>query len=458
VATIAWLPSLSGGTKGEFMKRPFARVVFGAALMAVAMAQPQLGQHVGIGQAPAPAYEVRYLHGLGGNHSRGNSINNDGWIAGYSHLDATYRHAALWLGDTPVDLGALGGKNTPKNSNVAWPVKNTRGLIVGISHTDSPDPWGENWSCSAFFNGAVGYRCLGFAWEDGKMRALPTLGGTHGFAAAANDLGQIVGWAENTVRDPESCTAPQVFLFRAVVWGPNGNQIHELPILPGDKASAATAISNQGQIVGISGECDDAVGSATAKHAVLWDGGTVTELPNLGGEEWNTPTAINERGDVAGFSDHPGDVITEAFFWTPDGGLQALGFLYADHGLSEAFGMNERRQVVGLSCGAECRAFLWQDGVMLDLNELIAPDDGVLLTHAMDINDDGVITGRASIQATGERVTFVATPTGSPIALGATLGPKRAPPATVSLSAEALREILHPLGPRRDRLTARASR
>src|SRR5262245_59737948 len=112
------------------MKRPIARVVFGAALLAVAMAQPQLGQHIGIGSAPA--YEVRYLHGLGGNHSRGNSINNDGWIAGYSHFNAAYRHAALWLGATPVDLGALGSKNKPKNSNVVWPVKNTRGLIVGI--------------------------------------------------------------------------------------------------------------------------------------------------------------------------------------------------------------------------------------------------------------------------------------------------------------------------------------
>jgi probable HAF family extracellular repeat protein len=428
------------------MKRPIARVVGTAALLAAAIAGGR--SETSQAQEPPP-YEVRYLLGLGGNHSRGNSINNDGWIAGYSHLNASYRHAALWLDGAPIDLGALGSKNKPKNSNVVWPVKNTRGLIVGISQTDSPDPWGENWSCSAFFNGASGYRCFGFAWENGKMRALPTLGGTHGFAAAANNLGQIVGWAENTVRDTETCTPPQVFQFRAVVWGPNGNQIHELPVLGDDSSSAATAINDKGQVVGISGDCDDAVGSATAKHAVLWDGGTVTELPNLGGEEWNTPTAINERGDVAGFSDRPGDVITEAFFWSPEGGLQALGFLYADHSLSEAFGMNENRQVVGLSCSeSECRAFLWQDGVMRDLNSLIAPDDSVLLTHAMDINDDGVITGRAFIKATGDRVTFVATPTGSAIALGAKSGARaRLRPAKFALPAKAIRELLHPLGP-----------
>jgi probable HAF family extracellular repeat protein len=439
------------------MKRALPRIVLGAAVVAAATAS---GRSV-ISQAQEqPPYEVRYLIGLGGNHSRGNSINDDNWIAGYSHLNASYRHAALWRGDRAEDLGTLGSRNKPKNSNVAWPVKNTRGLIVGISQTDSPDPWGENWSCSAFFplGTEAGLRCLGFAWQDGAMRPLPTLGGTHGFAAAANNLGQIVGWAENTVRDPESCTPPQLFLFRAVVWGPDGYRIRELPLLPDDKASAATAINDRGQIVGISGECDDAIGSATARHSVFWDGDTVTELPNLGGAEWNTPTAINERGDVAGFSDRPGDVITEAFFWTPEGGLQAMGFLYGDHSLSEAFGLNDQRQVVGLSCGAECRAFLWQDGAMQDLNRLIAPDDLVLLTHAMDINDAGVITGRALIKATNERVAFVATPTGSAITLGPTPGVRRVAPATVSLSAEALREILHPLGPRRDPSSVRAAR
>lgn len=223
------------------MKLLIARVATAAALLAAALAQPQLAQHVGIGSAPA--YEVHYLLGLGGNNSRGNSINDDGWIAGYSQLAGNnHRHAALWLGDTPSDLGTLGSKNKPKNSNVVWPVKNTTGLIVGISQTDAPDPWGENWSCSAFFVPATstGRRCLGFAWENGKMRPLPTLGGTHGFAAAANNLGQIAGWAENTVRDTDTCTPPQIFQFRAVVWGPQGDEIRELPVLGDDSSSAAT--------------------------------------------------------------------------------------------------------------------------------------------------------------------------------------------------------------------------
>jgi probable HAF family extracellular repeat protein len=438
------------------MKRLIARAVGAATLLVASIAQPQLAQN-------PPAYEVRYLPGLGGTHSRGNSINNDGWIAGYSHLDASYRHATLWLNDEPVDIGVLGSKNKPKNSNVVWPVKNTQGVLVGISQTDSPDPWGENWSCSAFFPPATatGFRCVGFVWENGKMRELPTLGGTHGFAAARNNLGKIVGWAENSVRDPEHCTPPQIFQFRAVVWGPNGNQIYELPLFDGDNSSAATAINDGGQIAGISGDCDDSIGSATARNAVIWKNGAVTKLPDLGGAEWNTPTALNEHGDSAGFSDHVDDLITEAVYWPSEGGLQALGFLYADHSLSEAFGINAHRQIVGLSCGDVCRAFLWQNGTMYDLNELIPPDDTMLLTHAMDINDDGVITGRATVLATGQRVTYVATPTGATIALAAKRGESRkrlSPPVACCPSTEALREILHPLGPGPDRIVGRSLR
>ena len=425
------------------MKHVVASVACAASIVSVAPGIRSAPEHLQL-----PAYEVQYFDGLGGSNSRGNSINNDGWVAGYSNLGTSpHRHATLWIGGTPSDLGTLGNAARPKNSSVVWPVKNTRGLVVGVSQTDSPDPWGENWSCSAFFVPATstGYRCVGFAWENGVMRPLPTLGGTHGFAAAANNLDQIVGWAENTTRD-ETCTPPQVFQFRAVVWGPHGSQAHELPILPGDSSSAATAINDQGQIVGISGACDDAVGSATAAHPVLWENGSVVALPTMGGAEWNTPTAINESGDVAGFGDHAGDLVTEAFFWNRDSGLKRLGFLYSDHVLSEAFGMNNKGQVVGLSCSdTECHACLGQNGTMQDLNAMVAPDDDVVLTHAMDINDQGVVTGRAFVKSTGTLVAYVATPTEpSPAIARAT----KRPSARVTLPATVISAILHPLGPR----------
>jgi probable HAF family extracellular repeat protein len=368
---------------------------------------------VAFGGAPDRQYQVTNLSSLGGTISRGNSINHRGWVAGYSNLPGNQsRHAALWIDGSIFDLGTLGGPN----SSVAWPVKNNRGLLVGISQTATPEPLRESWSCAAFFPAATatGYTCLGFVWEKGVMKALPTLGGNNGYAAAANNRGQVVGWAENTVHDP-TCVPPQVLQFRAVVWEPAKDLIRELPPLPGDTSGAATAINDRGQIVGISGICDQAVGRFTAAHAVLWDKGQVIDIGNLGGGDWNTPSAINQRGDIAGFASLPGgdpdNPQMRAFLWTRRDGIQNLGTLPGDV-YSEAHGINERRQVVGISCdaGGNCRAFLWEDGVMKDLNTLAAPGYTGILTTAQDINDRGEITGRAFDPVTGERPTFVATP------------------------------------------------
>lgn len=363
--------------------------------------------------AQSGRYRVTLLPTLGGTVARGNSVNDRGWIAGYSTLAGNQsRHATLWLRGEIFDLGTLGGPN----SSVTWPVKNNTGLIAGIAQTATPDPLGEDWSCSAFFTGpaATGYTCLGFVWERGTMRALPTLGGNNGFATGANDLSQVVGWAENTVHDP-TCTPPQVLQFRPVIWGPGRSQIRELPTLPGDTSGAATAVNDRGQVVGISGTCDQAVGRYTAAHAVLWDGGRTVDLGNLGGHTWNTPMALNQQGDVAGFASLPGgdpaDPVLHAFLWTRRDGIRDLGTLPGD-AYSEALGINEWRQVVGLSCdaGNNCRAFLWQDGVMKDLNALLAPGFTGTLLSAQDINDLGVITGRAFDPATGARPAFSAAP------------------------------------------------
>jgi probable HAF family extracellular repeat protein len=244
------------------------------------------------------------------------------------------------------------------------------------------------------------------------MRALPTLGGNNGYAAGVNQHGQVVGWAENTVHDP-TCNPPQVLQFRAVIWGPRG-RIRELPPLPGDTVSAATAANDRDQVVGISGSCDNAVGRFSARHAVRWQRGRPTDLGNLGGIAWHTPTAINQRGDIVGFSNLPGDqggrFNAHAFSWTEHDGMTDLGTLRGDT-TSQALGINARRQVVGLSCGTRgCRAFLWAHGVMTDLNTLVAAGAAGHFTSAADINDAGVITGEALDQATGASRAYVATP------------------------------------------------
>ena len=116
--------------------------------------------------------------------------------------------------------------------------------------------------------------------------SLPTFGGNQGFATGINGRGQVVGWAETTIQDP-TCNTPQVLQFRAGLWDTQLSTMTELPPLHGDSTSAATAINEVGQAVGISGDCDVAVGRFSARHAVLWDHGTATEIANLGGTSWH---------------------------------------------------------------------------------------------------------------------------------------------------------------------------
>ena len=76
-------------------------------------------------------YQVSDLPGLGGTSNGGNSINDQTWVSGYARLPNRNRHAALWRNSSLTDLFTLGGPN----SSVTWNVKNTAGIIVGISQT-----------------------------------------------------------------------------------------------------------------------------------------------------------------------------------------------------------------------------------------------------------------------------------------------------------------------------------
>jgi probable HAF family extracellular repeat protein len=406
------------------------------------------------GRRGVPDYDVRELGSLGGTVSFGSSINDRRWVAGVSSLAGNeVQRAALWRSGSVTDLGTFGGPDT--NSSVLWPVKNELGLISGIAEQDEINPLNEIWSCGRFFPTATRRICSAFVWENGQLRELDTLGGYNGFATGTNNRRQTVGWAENTVRDP-SCTDTQVLQFHAVMWGPGKDQIKDLRPLPGDSASSATAINDRGEVVGISGSCDRAFGRFSARHMVMWKKGRPIEIRNLGGVAWNTPMAINRRGEVVGFANRSAAdgaaFRPRAFLAKKPGKIEDLGALGTDP-YSQALGINDARQIVGVSYSegfATCRAFLWEDDVMLDLNEL-APEYSGELCAANDINNRGEITGQAIQTGTSDSVAFVATPSHRRMneererAAGA-LEASKAPP----VSWDALRSIMLRSGVRRE--------
>lgn len=362
-------------------------------------------------QAGAPGYAVVPLAPLSGRAAYGASINDRGLVSGTSSTRVGTTHAVLWRDGTAVDLGTAGGPGA--SSAVLWPAKNNSGLVVGVTETNDPDPNDEAWSCGNFMPRLLGRACRGFVWRDGHMRTLPTLGGTHSFATGANARGQVVGWAENAVRDP-SCTDTQVLQFRAVVWSPGRYIPTELVPLTIDSTSAATAINDNGLVVGISGECDKAVGRLSAAHAVLWRDGQPTRLEDLGGLAWNTPMAVNNEGVAVGFV-NPSAADGTAFravpaSWTPDGTIHQLA-LPAGYVYGQALGINDGDTIVGVgyTSSFDCAALVWSGG-----RARVLTDQTLDLCSANDINNRGQVTGRAHDPVTDADVGFLATPRVAP--------------------------------------------
>jgi len=403
---------------------------------------------------PGPThYRVIDLGTLGGSVSAANTINNLGWAMGGSVNSSGNQIATLWLYGLQIPLGTVGAG---AQSNVEWPNKNNFGLITGITNNGKPDPLGESFSCPAV--GLIpGYSCVAFAWQYGQMTQLPGLGGDNSIGAGDNDGGQIVGWAENAVHDP-SCAGvsagngadppgTQYLQFEAAVWQKDrsGNwRVKQLPPYSTDPDSAATAINDLGQIVGISGRCDVALGSYSAIHSVLWQNGKPINLGSLGGSAWNTPESINNRSVVVGFDNGPNDVINGqlqfrflAYVWTKQSGMVSLGTLPSLSGsgrdaMSEATDINDEGQIVGVSYADYefdgARAFIYQNGTMTALNDLIGSASANWdITSTGGINDGGEIAGQANPVVNGvvnfsvaHAVLLVPCDPGDPVAYGQT--------------------------------------
>ena len=97
------------------------------------------------------------------------------------------------------------------------------------------------------------------------------------------------------------------------------------------------------------------------------------------------------------------DMTLHTFLWQQSV-ITDLGVLPSDL-ISGAFGLNDRGQVVGGSCDQNfnCRAFLWQNGVMIDLNTLVKPGSTPLhLVFGNDINSQGEIAALGFDQGTGD--------------------------------------------------------
>jgi probable HAF family extracellular repeat protein len=398
--------------KGDNMKTTLLKSMSAVSLLA-ALAMPvgltAQEQSAAQEQTPEPArYTITDLGTLdGGTFSQPFFINRYGLVSGSSSLPDGNQHAVLWLEELKLDIGTpgLGGPNSIAFGD------NEKFQSAGEAETSIPDPKGED-----FCGFGTHLTCLPFLWQDGGMIQLPALGGNNGVAMAISNRGEVAGFAENSTPDP-GCPAPQVLHFKPVVW--EKGVIHKLPTFGGDPDGVAEQINDNGQVVGGSGTCatfnSNFLYNLVPVHALLWEKGNATDLGNLGGKTGqaggNIAYDINDQGQVVGNSDLPGDTTFHAFLWTKRTGMQDLGTLSGDVA-SVSISINDAGSVVGASADASFnpRAFLWEKGVMNDLNTLIAGDSPLYLLTGCSINSRGEITG-LGLTSAGEIHTYLAIPT-----------------------------------------------
>jgi probable HAF family extracellular repeat protein len=305
------------------------------------------------------------LSGLtAGASTEAESVNPRGTVAGDSR-DGTVdpasgfpvTKATIWREGNIAKLGTLGGLSSG---------------AISINSTDQVTGWSQT---------AQG-ESHAFLWSNGIMRDLGTLGGPVSFGGDVNERGQVVGFSfvDSAINPGTGQPTQHPFLW---------DQGQMIDIGLGGSLGGSGVINNHGQAIG-----DSFTPGDTGDHAFLWSSGASHDLGTLGGSI-SLPTGLTEMGHVSGVSWLPNDMGLHAVLWK-DNVIHDLGAV-EDDGCSWAWALNSSDQVVGISvpfCDlSQARAFLWEDGIMVDLNTLIPPDATLHLVYAYAINDAGVIAG-----------------------------------------------------------------
>jgi len=213
-------------------------------------------------------------------------------------------------------------------------------------------------------------------------------GTNSGFASGINNRGEIVG---AVVKDDLTQYA---FAYK------NGLTT-DLPALSSDTVpTEATCVNNSGDIAGVA-----------ENEPFLYRHGLMRDLGTLGGTAAGA-TAINDLDEIVGWSTITSNAEIHAFLYR-QGRMRDLGTLEGAPSSpgtnllgplppigSWAYAINNWGQIVGASTAANgSHAFVYSDGTMTDLNDLVAlthtngPAGFLVLTVARGINDCEQIVG-----------------------------------------------------------------
>ena len=231
----------------------------------------------------------------------------------------------------------------------------------------------------------IGFR--GFTYKDGEWTELPPVNPASGWSSgsAIRLDGQMVVGDRSITDDPSP--------YNACIWDTATGKATDLGILHGPFSSAVD-VTQSGMIVGWTGNHTQSV----SEGFVLVDD-VFTFLGPVPSGTTSTPRGVTEGGIVFGTGRVPIPEVpsgaTRAFMWQ-SGRFQMLGTLpgYLRSRANDA--TDDPLRLVG-ECWSQAdndsidTGFLWQDGQMFDLNNLIRSKEGAAVSNATAVRGDGVI-------------------------------------------------------------------
>ncbi len=349
------------------MNTPASRIslapLISACAVAVAVTTPSARAQ------PCGGYEVTAIIqtpvdcGFGFDITTGLGLNDDGAVVGYYWCSGwEHKEAFVWTAEEGfVTLERPQG-------------------VVSARAVDIND---EGVICGTVVVSGLGNRGFVYGYEGDQFTILGTLpGGNWSEAHAIDSAGEIVGFWGDILNGP----FPQAFIWR------DGETIDIHPDF-GTKNSRAYDINGNSIVTGWMG-----ISSPTDARAFIWENGKVTELPPVPGGFTSQGWTINNRQDVAGrgriVDPRSGNTVNRAFAWI-DGQMFLLGTLPGFPN-SLATGINDNQTVIGFAMSTSADAFVWKDGEMAALDDLIPPELGLDFSTARGINQAGQIVASAT--------------------------------------------------------------
>ena len=177
------------------------------------------------------------------------------------------------------------------------------------------------------------------------------------------------------------CVSVVLLFMAGTAWAQVQYSVTDIGLHGGEGPAETQGINNVGQVV-FSGN----------NHASLYSNGTMTDLGTLPGQDYCSDAyGINNNGQVVGISYWPG-VAYHAYIYS-GGTMTALGTLpgSSSSSWSKAYGINDNGQVVGdaVTSSGHWHAFLYSNGTMTDIGTLLGSAESV----AYAINGSGTVVG-----------------------------------------------------------------